>query len=110
MKRGQRVVPGVAYVIRNGRLDPEWSATERRTLTVAGRAIDTMITASGYNDVMHMYNTTLHDSVDFNLAYIRSDFTMKLPAPFDQTFMRALFDYGYQRALGGCEWSKEPPH
>jgi predicted acylesterase/phospholipase RssA len=110
IKRGQHVVPGVAYVIRNGRLDPEWAVTERRTMGIAGRAIATMIAASGYNDVMHMYNTTMHDGIDFNLAYIGSDFTMKLPAPFDPAFMRALFDYGYQRALGGYEWSKEPPH
>jgi predicted acylesterase/phospholipase RssA len=110
LKRGQRVVPGVAYIIRNGRLDPEWAATERRTMGIAARAIATMIAASGYNDVLRMYNTTLHDGIDFNLAYIGSDFTMKLPAPFDPAFMRALFDYGYQRALGDYEWSKEPPH
>jgi hypothetical protein len=35
---------------------------------------------------------------------------MKLPEPFDPPFMRALFDDTYQRALGGYEWSKEPPH
>ena len=109
MKRGQRVVPGVAYIIRNGRLDPEWAATERRTMGIAARAIATMIAASGYNDVLRMYYTTLHDAIDFNLAYIGSDFTMELPEPFDPAFMRALFDYGYQRALGGYEWSKEPP-
>jgi hypothetical protein len=110
MKRGQHVVPGVAYVIRNGRLDPEWAVTERRTLGIAGRAISTMIAASGLNDVRRMYNTTLRDGVDFNLAYIGSDFTMTLPEPFDQGFMRALFDYGFQRALADYEWSKEPPH
>lgn len=109
MKRGQSVVPGVAYIIRNGRLDPEWASTERRTLGIAGRAIATMIAASGRNDVMHMYNTTLHDGIDFNLAYIGPDFTMKLEQPFDQAYMRALFDYGFQRARRDYEWSKEPP-
>ena len=33
-----------AFVIRNGRLDSEWATTQRRTLGIAGRAIDTMIT------------------------------------------------------------------
>jgi hypothetical protein len=28
MARGQFVVPAIAYVIRNGRLDPEWATTE----------------------------------------------------------------------------------
>ena len=109
MANGKFVVPAVAYVIRNGRLDPEWAKVERNTMGIASRAIATMITASGINDVLRMYSTTLRDGVDFNLAYIGRDFTMKLPAPFDQGYMRALFDYGYERARRGYDWSKQPP-
>ena len=109
LSQGKQVVPAVSYIIRNGRLDPEWSAVERRTLGIAGRAISTMIAASGYNDVIRMYNNTQRDGIGFNLAYIGSDFTQELPAPFDQGFMRALFDYGYQRAVRGYEWAHKPP-
>ena len=109
MTSGQLVVAATAYIIRNGRLDPEWAATERSTMGIAGRAIATMIAASGLNDVIRMYNTTQRDGVGFNLAYIGSDFTEKLPAPFDQGYMRALFDYGYQRARRGYDWAKRPP-
>jgi hypothetical protein len=109
MAGGHRVVPATAYVIRNGRLDPEWATTERRTMGIASRAISTMITASGINDVIRMYNTTQRDGIDFNLAYIGSDFTEKLPEPFDQGYMRALFRYGYQRARNGYPWAKKPP-
>jgi predicted acylesterase/phospholipase RssA len=87
MARGQFVVPATAYVIRNGRLDPEWAVTERRTMGIASRAISTMIAASGINDVIRMYNTTQRDGIPFNLAYIGSDFTQKLPEPFDQGYM-----------------------
>jgi hypothetical protein len=90
MKRGQHVVSGVAYVIRNRRLDPEWAVTQGRTLGIAGRAIAAMIAASGYNDVLRMWHTTVHDGIDFNLAYIGSDFTVTLPEPFDQGYMRAV--------------------
>lgn len=107
--RGQRVIPARAFVIRNGRLDAEWAATQRTTMGIASRAISTMIHASGINDVIRMYNATQRDGIDFNLAYIGSDFTQKLPAPFDQGYMRALFDYGYQRARRGYEWAKQPP-
>jgi hypothetical protein len=109
MARGQFVVPAIAYVIRNGRLDSEWATTERSTLGIAGRAIGTMITASGINDVVRIYNVTHRDGIPFNLAYIGSDFTEKLPEPFDQKYMRALFDYGYQRARRGYDWTKTPP-
>ena len=109
MAGGQRVVPARAFVIRNGRLDPEWAATERSTLGIASRAISTMIAASGINDVIRMYNATQRDGIDYNLAFIGADFTQKLPEPFDQDYMRALFDYGYQRARRGYEWAKRPP-
>jgi len=98
-----------AYVIRNGRLDPEWAAVERRTMGIAARAISTMIASSGYNDVIRIYNNALRDDVRFNLAYIGRDFTKELPEPFDPGFMRALYDYGYQRAIKGYDWSKQPP-
>jgi predicted acylesterase/phospholipase RssA len=109
MAGGKLVVPATAYVIRNGRLDPEWASTERRTMGIAARAISTMIAASGINDVIRMYNTTRRDGIGFNLAYIGSDFTKELPQPFDQGYMRALFDYGYQRARMGYPWAKQPP-
>ena len=105
----QRVIPVKAYVIRNGRLDPEWAVTERQTLGIAGRAISTMIATSGINDVVRIYNTTQDDDIEFNLAYIGRDFDMKLPQPFDQAYMRALFDYGYQKAIHGYDWAKKPP-
>jgi len=83
MANDQPVPAAAAYIIRNGRLDPEWATVQRRTLDIAGRAISTMIAASGYNDILHIYNTTQKDSVDFNLAYIGPNFNMDLPAPFD---------------------------
>ena len=98
-----------AYVIRNARLDPDWAMVERRTLGIAGRAIATMITASGLNDVLRMYNATQRDGIGFNLAFIGSDFDRELPAPFDQAFMRALFQYGYERGRRGYDWAKRPP-
>jgi len=78
-------------------------------MSIAGRAISTMITVSGYNDVLKMYASAQRDNIGFNLAYIGSDFTKELPKPFDQAFMRALFDYGYQRARRGYDWAKTPP-
>jgi hypothetical protein len=105
----QPVASATAYVIRNGRLDPEWADVRRQMLGIAGRAISTMIMASGFNDTLRIYFTTQRDNVGYNLAYIGNDFTMKLPAPFDQTYMRALFDYGYERARNGYDWAKKPP-
>jgi hypothetical protein len=108
-RSGQPVVDARAFIIRNGRLDPEWAAVERRTLGIAGRAISTMIAISGYNDVVRIYSITQRDDIDFNLAFIGADFNQVLPSPFDSAYMRALYDYGYARAVRGYDWAKKPP-
>ncbi|HEX9328235.1 MAG TPA: patatin-like phospholipase family protein [Reyranella sp.] len=108
-RSGQPVVDARAFIIRNGRLDPEWAAVERRTLGIAGRAITTMIAISGYNDVIRIYAITQRDGIDYNLAFIGSDFNKVLPSAFDSGYMRALYDYGYQQALRGYDWAKKPP-
>lgn len=109
IRRGERVLPGRAFIIRNGRLDPNWAEVDRRTLTIAGRAISTMIGSSGYNDVVRIWNTAERDGVDFNLAFISSDFTGTFSEPFEAAYMRALYDYALTRARRGFDWVKRPP-
>src|SRR5262249_55676844 len=83
-----------AYIIRNARLDPDWADTEPRTLSIAGRAVNTMLATSGQNDVLRVYFTTQRDRVDYNLAYIGSDFrTVHPQEEFNQAYMNALYDY-----------------
>jgi hypothetical protein len=99
-----------AYLIRNAREDPNWANVQRRTLSIGGRAISAMLRASGANDLTRIYFVTQRDGVDYNLAYIGSDFTVPHPsANFDQAYMNALFDYGYQKARRGYPWRKTPP-
>jgi hypothetical protein len=98
-----------AYIIRNARLDPNYGMSERRTVSIAGRAIDTMLASSGQNDVLRAYFVTQRDGVDYNLAYIGADFTASKSGEFDKTYMNALYEYGYQQGKGGREWHKMPP-
>ena len=84
-RAGQPVVEARAFIIRNGRLDPEWATVERRTLGIAGRAISTMIASAGYNDVIRIYTITQRDDIDYNLAFIGTDFNEVLPSPFDRS-------------------------
>src|ERR1700722_16868644 len=98
-----------AYVIRNGKLQPEWSDTRRRTLSVGSRAISALIETQGISDVQRIYETARHDRVDFNLAYIGSDFSTARHAQFDTGYMKRLFDYAYRAGVNGYPWHKVPP-
>jgi hypothetical protein len=108
--RTARPRPVRGWLIRNSRLDPDWAVVERSTMSIAQDAISTMIQTSGLNDVNRIYMTSLRDHVDYNLAYIGRDFTMKGgEEEFDPAFMRALFDYGHAKAVAGYPWAKRPP-
>jgi predicted acylesterase/phospholipase RssA len=98
-----------AYIIRNSSLDPRWKETDRRTITVAGKAISQLIQSQGIGDLYRIYSITQHDQVGFNLAYIGSDFKEPHVTEFDTKYMKALFNYGYQQAIKGYPWSKYPP-
>ncbi len=98
-----------AYLILNAREDPVWADVDRRTFSIGGRAISTMIHYSGANDIQRIYYTTREDGIDYNLAYIGDDFTTPEHEDFDKVYMNALYDYGYQLALHGYPWAKVPP-
>jgi hypothetical protein len=100
-----------AYIIRNARVGLDWSAVERSTLDIAGRAISTMIHVSGLNDLFRVYVVTQRDGVDYNLAFIDSGFAAPpRKEDFDPNYMNALFEYGYAQALSGYPWKKAPPY
>jgi len=99
-----------AYIIRNARLDPEWAQVDRRTLTIAQRAISSLIQTQGLGDLYRIYIDAQREGVDFNLAYIPRTFTVEAKEAFDPAYMSALFDLGYDLAAGGYPWEKSPPY
>jgi len=101
----------IAYIIRNSRLDPKWQNIERRTLSIAGRAISSLIQTQGIGDLYRLYLETRRDEVAFNLAFIPPTFDEQPAEAFDPIFMTALFEEGYRLASqsGGYPWSSAPP-
>jgi len=97
------------FIIRNARLDPDWADTQRKTLTIAGRAISSLIQNQGVGDLYRIYATAQRDDVDFNLAYIPPSFDVPLNEPFDQHYMNELFNLGYELGKSGYDWKKTPP-
>jgi Patatin-like phospholipase len=97
------------YVIRNARLDPEWARVDRATLSIASRAISSLIKTQGVGDLNRIYLTSQRDGFDFNLAYIPKSFTRQLKEPFETAYMQELFEVGYDLAARGYPWAKAPP-
>jgi predicted patatin/cPLA2 family phospholipase len=97
------------YVIRNARQDSDWAQVERQTLSIAGRAVGSLIHTQGIGDLYRMYAETQRDGVDFNLTFIPATFNAPHKEEFDNEYMRKLYDTGYDLAAKGKPWVKVPP-
>ncbi|SFI17824.1 hypothetical protein [Nitrosomonas sp. Nm34] len=88
-------------MIRNARLDPDWAEVERRALSIAARAITSLIQNQGIGDLYKLYSQTQRDGIDFNLAFIPKDFNTPHLEEFDteSEYMRQLFQRGYNLAI-----------
>lgn len=97
------------YVIRNARLDSDWAEVERRTLSIAGRAIAALIQTQGIGDLYKIYAEAQRDGVEYNLAYIPKSFAAPHREDFDTAYMRKLFQTGFDLAANGYRWETAPP-
>jgi hypothetical protein len=97
------------FVIRNGRLNPEWETVEPELMKIAGRSISSLIKYQGRGDLDRMYLQSRNYGVDFNLASIPWSFSDREKEPFDLQYMNALFDVGYEFGRRGYRWQKKPP-
>jgi hypothetical protein len=97
------------YIIRNARLDPDWASVDRRVLSIVNRAISSLIQTQGMGDLNRIYLTATRDEIDYNLAYIPSDFSAPKSGEFDINYMTPLFERGREMARHGYPWSKYPP-
>lgn len=97
------------FVIRNGKIDPEWQSVNDNVLSVTQRSISTLIKNQGIGDLYRIYSVSRRDGIDFNLASIPPDFKDTSDEPFDQKYMVALFERGYDLASHNYSWVKAPP-
>lgn len=104
VKRERRV-----WIIRNGRLDPDWATVDRRTLRIAGRSVTALIQNQSIGDISRIYLTTMRDNIDYNLAFIPADFNVVKTRDFDPAYMRPLYERGFEMAAHGYPWLKAPP-
>ena len=82
------------FLIRNSRLDPDWSEVQRQTLSIIGRAISSLIQTQGAGDLYRIYAITQRDHVAYNLAYIPKTFKVIHKEEFDSVYMNALYNLG----------------
>lgn len=97
------------YIVRNARFEPDWAETPRRTLSIAGRAVSSLIATQGIGDLYRTYLNAQRDGIDYNLVAIPDDFRLQPREAFDREYMQKLFDVGFEMGRKGGFWKKVPP-
>ncbi len=96
------------YAILNSKITPQPEITETRITSIMSRSIATLVKSQGLNDLRLAYERS-PDPSTFNATWIGEDFTASSDEPFDPVYMRALYDYGYERFQSGDIWEGRPP-
>jgi predicted acylesterase/phospholipase RssA len=97
------------WVVRNGKLAPEYEPTALSATSIGVRALSTLTKYQGIGDLNRIYAHARLDGMDFNLASIPADFDAPRPAAFDTGYMTALYETGVRLGAAGYRWAKAPP-
>lgn len=96
-----------AYLIRNSRVHPEYRPTSPSLYKISKRTISTLTRTQGVGDAYQIYAIAQRDGLDVSLTWIPQGAVEDISKEiFDPSYMSALFEYGYQRALEGDVWSR----
>jgi hypothetical protein len=107
-----RIKPDTAidfYLIRNGRIGPEYDAPKRKLGEIGGRSISTMMKIQGESDVLRCWLMAQPSGGNFYYISMPDEFQVELKEPFDPDYMKALFDIGHKQGRNGIPWSRKPP-
>lgn len=97
------------YVVKNGKLGPEYEAVKPNTLSISARSLFTLTKSQSIGDINRIYQIAQRDGAEFNLTSIPDSFDAIATQPFDPAYMKRLFQLGYEMGRIGEPWSRSPP-
>ncbi|MEM7401353.1 MAG: patatin-like phospholipase family protein [Pseudomonadota bacterium] len=97
------------YIIRNGRSQAIYDPVKTSLYSISLKALSMTIENKAVGDLYRIYELTMRDGIDYNLAIIPKSFSLKPNESFDPEYTKALFNLGYKLAKSGYIWKKAPP-
>jgi hypothetical protein len=108
-KLGRHGMERTLYVLRNGKVTPEFSKVKPRLAPIVSKSMNSLIKTQGIGDLYRMHSNAQREGIAFRAVWIPESFTMEEPQPFDPVFMKALFGLGYELGRDGIPWAEHPP-
>jgi Patatin-like phospholipase len=97
------------YILVNNKLERDFEVVPNGTVDVASRSLGSITKAQTRSVVLSTYEFARRNRVGFNLSYISRDYPATDSEGFNTAYMRALYQYGYDRAAGREAWTSTPP-
>jgi len=98
------------YVIMNNSLEKRYEPVELGVLSIAGKAVSSLIGGSGVGDIYKIFAITQRNGIDMQLLWVPRSFDLLPEEPFDRAYMQALYALGHEIGLNGDDWSDRPPN
>ncbi|MEM9099712.1 MAG: patatin-like phospholipase family protein [Pseudomonadota bacterium] len=98
------------YVIVNNSLEKAYDPVDLGVLSIAGKAVSSLIGGSGTGDLYQIYAVTERDEIDFRVLWVPKSFDEEAEEPFDPIYMTALYNVGLEIGRKGILWEERPPN
>jgi predicted patatin/cPLA2 family phospholipase len=98
------------YIVRNGRLDLPYQTLKDKGVQLLGRSVQSLTLNQNRGDLYRILYFSEKHNFDAKFTYVSEDFTKvkSTKKMFDQDYMQALYNYGYQKVVKQ-QWYTELP-
>jgi len=97
------------YILVNKKLERTFELVSNSTLDVASRSLSSITQSQTRSVIFSTYDFARRNRWGFHLSYIERDYPASPKEGFDTTYMRALYQHGYEKAASGQAWTSTLP-
>jgi predicted patatin/cPLA2 family phospholipase len=97
------------YILVNKKLERTFELVSNSTLDVASRSLSSITQSQTRSVIFSTYDFAKRNRWGFHLSYIERDYPASSSDGFDTAYMRALYQYGYEKAASGRAWTSTLP-
>jgi len=98
------------YVLMNNKLEKSYEPVEIGVLSIAGKAVSSLIGGSGTGDVYKIFAIAERDGIELRLLWVPRSFDVEASEAFDPAYMTALYKLGRSLGAQGAPWRNTPPN
>ena len=97
------------YILVNKKLERTFELVSNSTLDVASRSLSSITQSQTRSVIFSTYDFAKRNRWGFHLSYIERNYPASPSEGFDTAYMRALYQYGYEKAASGRAWTSTLP-